>query len=138
MAEGILSGKAEKQNLNISVDSAGTSNYHIGNPPDSRMQEKAIEHGLNISKQKARQFKVADFEQFDYIFAMDKTNQADILNLARNEADRKKVVLFLNYSQPSKDLSVPDPYYGGAQGFEDVYQMLSEACNAFIKTLENE
>lgn len=137
MAEGILVNKVEKQNLNISVDSAGTSNYHIGEAPDKRMQQKAIEHGLNISNQRGRQFKTEDFDAFDFIFAMDESNQSNILNLARNKADRDKVELFLNYNHPKQNLSVPDPYYGGEQGFEDVYQMLNEACDKFIKTLNN-
>jgi len=136
MAEGILSGKIEKQALDMTVDSAGTSNYHIGEAPDKRMQQKAIEHHLNISNQRGRQFCVEDFDNFDYIFAMDESNQSDILGLARYEADRNKVELFLNMNHPGKNLCVPDPYYGGEQGFEDVYQMLNEACNKFIKTLK--
>ncbi|MGB0882239.1 MAG: low molecular weight protein-tyrosine-phosphatase [Vicingaceae bacterium] len=135
MAEGILSGRIENQGLDLIVDSAGTSNYHIGEAPDKRMQEKAIEHGLNISNQRGRQFTVEDFDNFDYIFAMDEDNEANILKLARNEVDKNKVDLFLNYSHPEQNLSVPDPYYGGAQGFEDVYQMLDEACDKFIETL---
>jgi len=136
MAEGILSGKNEKQKLDLTVDSAGTSNYHIGEAPDQRMQQKAIEHHLNISNQQGRQFSVEDFDNFDYIFAMDESNQSDNLELARNESDRNKVELFLNMNQPGKNLSVPDPYYGGEQGFEDVYQMLNEACDKFIETLK--
>ena len=136
MAEGILSGKIEKQALDMTVDSAGTSNYHIGEAPDERMQQKAIEHNLNISNQQGRQFCVEDFDNFDYIFAMDESNQSDILNLARTEADRNKVELFLNMNHPEKNLSVPDPYYGGEQGFEDVYQMLNEACDKFIGTIK--
>lgn len=136
MAEGILTGKIEEQKLNLSVDSAGTSNYHIGEAPDKRMQQKAIEHNLNISNQKARQFCVEDFDNFDYIFAMDEDNQTNILKLARNDADRNKVELFLNYSNPNQNLSVPDPYYGGEQGFEDVYQLLNIACDEFIETLK--
>ena len=136
MAEGILSGKIEKQKLDLTVDSAGTSNFHIGEAPDQRMQQKAIEHHLNISNQQGRQFSIEDFDNFDYIFAMDESNQSDILELARNESDRNKVELFLNMNQPGKNLSVPDPYYGGEQGFEDVYQMLDEACDKFIETLK--
>ena len=138
MAEGILAGRIEKESLNLTVDSAGTSNYHIGEAPDHRMQQKAIDHNLNISKQRGRQFTVEDFDAFDYIFAMDESNQSDILELARNEADRNKVELFLNQSSPNQNLSVPDPYFGGAQGFEDVYQMLNEACDNFIEILQQE
>jgi len=138
MAEGILTDKVKSQGLNISVDSAGTASYHVGESPDNRMQQKAIEHGLNISHQRGRQFTTDDFDEFDYIFAMDDSNQSNILRLARNKADENKLELFLNLSNPHQDLSVPDPYYGGEQGFEDVYQMLNEACNVFLNNLDDE
>ena len=138
MAEGILNDKVKSQELAIQVDSAGTASYHVGEAPDKRMQEKAIEHGLNISQQKGRQFTATDFDEFDYIFAMDESNRDNILHLARNINDKNKVELFLNFSQPGKNLSVPDPYYGGEQGFEDVYQMLNEACDDFLNSLNNE
>jgi protein-tyrosine phosphatase len=138
MAEGILSHKVENQNINITVDSAGTSSYHIGEAPDRRMQQKANDHGLSISKQRARQFTVKDFDNFDYIFAMDNSNYNNILRLSRDQNDIRKVELFLNLSNPNQDLDVPDPYYGGEQGFEDVYQLLNSACEAFLTKLEHE
>ena len=123
------------QKLNLVIDSAGTANYHVGESPDERMQQKAIDHGLNISNQRGRQFTVADFYTFDYIFAMDNANLTDILALAKNEADKEKVSLFLSLSNYNESLNVPDPYYGGEQGFEDVYQMLNITCDKFIETL---
>ncbi|PCI96545.1 MAG: protein-tyrosine-phosphatase [Flavobacteriales bacterium] len=138
MAEGILSDKIASQGLDIIVDSAGTSNYHIGESPDKRMQKKAIEHGLDISKQRGRQFIVEDFDEFDYIFAMDNPNKNNILALSRNKEDKNKVELFLNLSHPNKNINVPDPYYGGEEGFEDVYQMLNFACDIFLNNLKNE
>jgi protein-tyrosine phosphatase len=135
IAEGILIDKVKTEDLNIEVDSAGTSDYHIGEAPDKRMQQKAIEHGLNISYQKGRQFIKADFDEFDYIFAMDESNKENILRLSRTEEDINKVALFLEENHPDKNLNVPDPYYGGTQGFEDVYQMLDIACDNFIKNL---
>ena len=126
MAEGILNGKIEKQALNMTADSAGTSNYHIGEAPDKRMQQKAIEHHLNISNQQGRQFCVEDFDNFDYIFAMDESNQFDILKLARNEADTNKIELFLNISQPDMNLIVPDPYYVGEQGMKPAINLLEQ------------
>ena len=135
MAEGILRAKNEHYNLNLIIDSAGTANYHIGNPPNERMQQKAINHGLDISKQIARQFNVTDFDKFDYIFAMDNSNLNNILTLARNDSDKEKASLFLSLSNYNESLNVPDPYYGGEQGFEDVYQMLDATCNQFIKQL---
>lgn len=135
IAEGVLKDKSEKQDLDLIVDSAGTSNYHVGEAPDNRMQDKAIEHGLNISNQRGRQFTVSDFDEFDYIFAMDNSNHKNILSLARNNDDKNKVSLFLNQSFPNENMDVPDPYYGGEQGFEDVYQMVNKACDDFIKNL---
>lgn len=135
MAEGILNAKKEHYNLHLIIDSAGTASYHIGNAPDERMQQKAIDHGIDISHQQARQFTVADFDQFDYILAMDTSNLNDILTLARNDSDKEKVKLFLSISNYNESLNVPDPYYGGEQGFEDVYQMLNTTCDQFIKQL---
>lgn len=135
IAEGVLKQKSEEQNLGLVVDSAGTSNYHVGEAPDRRMQAKANEHGLNISNQRGRQFIVSDFDEFDYIFAMDNSNYKNILSLARNEADEEKVSLFLNQSYPNENMDVPDPYYGGEQGFEDVYQMVDKACDDFVEKL---
>ena len=136
MAEGILKHKSDTQQLNFEVDSAGTSNYHVGEAPDKRMQKKALQHGIDISYQKGRQFSAGDFDAFDYIFAMDESNRDNILKLAKTEANKSKVNLFLNYSYPNQNLSVPDPYYGGEQGFEDVYQMLNTACDNFIELLK--
>lgn len=138
MAEGVLKKKAKEQGLTIEVDSAGTSSYHIGEAPDKRMQAKALEHDIDISNQRARQFTRNDFESFDYIFAMDESNKNNILRLANSEADRNKVEMFLNYSYPNQNMSVPDPYYGGEQGFEDVYQLLNEACDRFLEELSHE
>ncbi len=134
MAEGILIDKAKSYDLNLEVDSAGTSNYHIGEAPDKRMQQKAIEHGLDIAYQRGQQFEVKHFDEFDYIFAMDESNQENVLKLTRNQNDEKKVHLFLE-KYHSELTNVPDPYYGGAQGFEDVYQMLAIACDNFLKSL---
>ncbi len=138
MAEGLLKHKVKERGLNIQVDSAGTSSYHIGEAPDERMQAKAQEYGIDISNQKARQFTASDFSEFDYIFAMDESNKNNILNLAFTEEDKSKVKMFLNYSYPNRNMSVPDPYYGRDQGFEDVYQLLNDACDRFLETLDHE
>lgn len=138
MAQGILEQKVKELNLNIIVDSAGTSNYHIGEQPDKRMQKKAQEYHIDISNQRARQFEVSDFDRFDYIFAMDETNLNDVLQLAKNETHTLKAKLFLDYTYPNQQKSVPDPYFGGEEGFEEVYQLLNEACNAFIKSIQND
>jgi protein-tyrosine phosphatase len=136
MAEGILIEKVKNKELDIVVDSAGTSNYHIEEAPDKRMQQKANEHGLDISHQRGRQFSVEDFDEFDFIFAMDESNKENILRLSNSQEHNNKVQLFLENHHPDTNLNVPDPYYGGPQGFEDVYQMLDIACDNFLNNIE--
>lgn len=137
MAQGILEAKAKEYRVNLLVDSAGTSDYHIGEAPDKRMQARALEYDIDISNQQARQFIYNDFQEFDYIFAMDSSNYNNILNLAKTDADKQKVTLFLNLAYPNENRNVPDPYYGGEAGFEEVYQLLDNACEVFIKQINN-
>ena len=133
LAEGILVSKVN--NTTIFVDSAGTGAYHVGNLPDVRSIEVAKKYGIDITNQRARKFTVEDFDTFDFIYVMDKSNLQNILMLARNIVDESKVKLILNESHPTKNLSVPDPYYGGNQGFENVYKMLDEACSIIADKL---
>lgn len=135
LAEGILKSKLSE--YNYFVDSAGTSNYHIGEKPDTRSIQIAKQYGLDISKQKGRQFTVEDFDRFDYIYAMDNSNYKNIIRLARNNNDLEKVNLILNESQPGLNLDVPDPYYGGDSGFDTVFKMLDLACNTIAEELNN-
>jgi len=131
LAEGILKSKATT--YQIFVDSAGTSAYHVDNQPDERSIIVAEKHGINISNQRARKFIAADFDNFDIIYAMDESNFYDIVKLSRNNSDKQKVRMILNEIHPNKNNSVPDPYYGGNEGFENVFQMLDEACEIIIK-----
>ncbi|WP_298778651.1 low molecular weight protein-tyrosine-phosphatase [uncultured Polaribacter sp.] len=133
LAEGILKSKVYTDK--IVIDSAGTVAYHVGNLPDKRSIEVAKNYGISINDQRARKFVVKDFDEFDYIYAMDESNYQNILKLSRNENDSKKVRLILNESYPNENLSVPDPYYGGDQGFVDVYKMLDEACEIIANKL---
>ncbi|GLR16889.1 low molecular weight protein-tyrosine-phosphatase [Portibacter lacus] len=126
LAEGILKSKKP----DWYVDSAGTSNYHIGERPDLRSIEIARKYNIDISNQRARQFSREDFAKFDLILAMDSSNYQNILKLARSEADKEKVKLILNYAQPGLNMAVPDPYYDG--GFEKVYQLLNEALDNLV------
>lgn len=135
LAEGILRDKAEKLNLNITIDSAGTSNYHIGEHPDNRTVSNANKHGVDVSKLKARQFQVEDFDRFDAIFVMDASNYSDVISLARNEADKRKVELILNRVYPNSNMAVPDPYFGGEQGFENVFILLEQACDVIANAI---
>ena len=131
LAEGILKSKATT--YQIFVDSAGTSAYHVDNQPDERSIIVAEKHGINISNQRARKFIAADFDNFDIMYAMDESNFHDIVKLSRNNSDKQKVRMILNEIHPNKNNSVPDPYYGGNEGFENVFQMLDEACEIIIK-----
>lgn len=133
MAEGWLSHKSNMQQLDIEVDSAGTANYHIGSQADERMRKYAKKAGVSIDHLRARQFQVSDFDSFDRIFVMDKSNYKNVLALARTNADKEKVSLYLNELYPTQDLEVPDPYYDGEQEFNDVIALLEKATDAFIK-----
>lgn len=131
LAEGILKSKITSHK--VFVDSAGTAAYHIGNQPDERSIVVAKKYRIDISKHRARKFSTTDFDNFDLIYAMDENNFHDILKLSRNDSDKQKVKLILNEIHPNKNNSVPDPYYGGNDGFENVFQMLNEACEIIIK-----
>ena len=126
LAEGILKSKIDPNS--IYVDSAGTGHWHVGNLPDSRSIEVAKKHQVDITKQRGRQFSQKDFDNFDYIFVMDNSNKENVLALAQNDTEREKVQLILDELFPNENVDVPDPYYGGGQGFESVYQMLDQAC----------
>ena len=133
LAQGILESKVNSDAF--FVDSAGTAAYHVGNLPDERSIDVARKYGINITQQRARKFTVNDFDNFDYIYAMDTSNYQNILMLARDKNDEAKVQLILNEIHPNTNKSVPDPYYGGQQGFENVYKMLDEACDIISKKL---
>ena len=135
MAQGIMEQKVIQSNFTAFVDSAGTASYHVGEPPDHRAIQKSKEKEFDISLYRGRQFSVKDFDDFDLIFAMDNYNQRDILSLARNDSDRNKVDLILNKVFPGQDMSVPDLYYGGDEGFENVHSLLNEACEKIIGEL---
>lgn len=134
LAEGILASKLPKDKFY--VDSAGTGNWHAGEQPDKRSIATAKNHGVDISKQKARQFKTSDFDTFDYIFVMDNNNKTDVLKLAKTENQRKKVDLMLNVLFPNENVAVPDPYYGDMSDFENVYQMLDQATTLLAEQLK--
>ena len=133
LAEGILRSKVDTNE--VIVDSAGTSDYHIGDLPDKRSIEEAKRNGIDITYQRGRQFKVSDFDTYDRIYAMDNSNYDNILKLARNEEDESKVHLILNSVFPNENVDVPDPYYGGVDGFKQVYNMLDEACDVIARDL---
>ena len=132
LAEGILKSKSN----NIIVDSAGTAGYHIGSRPDQRSIEIGLKNNIDITNQRARQFTSNDFDDFDKIYAMDNDNYSKIISLAKNQDQIDKVDLILNEVYPNQFKSVPDPYYGGEKGFENIYNLLDEACEQIA--LKNE
>jgi len=129
LAEGIMQHLAKENGLDWYVDSAGTGNWHVGEGPDKRSTRTAKDHGIDLSQQVCRLFRVSDFDEFDHIFVMDKSNLSDILAKARNKEDEKKVKLLLS------DKIVPDPYYDDTQ-FEPVFKMIEEGCREIIKQLK--
>ena len=134
LAEGILQSKVHVDK--VQVDSAGTAAYHVGELPDVRSIEVAKKYGVDLTNQRARKFTVHDFDGFDLIYAMDISNYQNILSLARNTTDEQKVQLILNEIDSESDTEVPDPYYGGNDGFENVYRMLDEACEVIATKIE--
>lgn len=131
LAEGILDSMTDSS---VMVDSAGTAGYHVGNPPDPRSVSVAAAHGIDISGQRCRRFGQEDFDDFDYILAMDHENLQVIQGLARNAADLSKVSLLLEAGGMGAG-EVPDPYYGGADGFQNVFRMIKGACEHLRETL---
>ena len=133
LAEGILASKLPKGKF--TVDSAGTGSWHIGRQPDERSIKKKKKNKINISTQKGRQFSVADFDAFDYIYVMDSSNYNDVVELAKTQDHRDKVQMILNDLFPNENVDVPDPYFGLPNGFKIVYNMLDEVCEVISKKL---
>jgi protein-tyrosine phosphatase len=135
LAEGLLRAKAKKQHINLTVDSAGTSAFRPGGPPDKRSIEVARAHGIDIQHQQCRQFTSKDFEAFDFIYVMDASNYEDVIAQAQKTSDKQKVQLILQSANSGAHQNVPDPYYGGEDGFEKMYQLLDGACDAIVEHL---
>lgn len=133
LAEGILRSKLDERYFE--VDSAGTSNYHIGDTPDQRSIEVARKNGIDISKLTGRQFQKSDFDDFDYIFVMDKSNYKNIVYMARNQSDKNKVFYLMDGLSGTTQAEVPDPYYGDKNDFRNVFTMLNKACDVIAREL---
>jgi protein-tyrosine phosphatase len=137
MAEGMLRLRVAERGLPlpVEVDSAGTHSYHEGAPPDPRAQTAALRRGVDISLLRARRVIPADFERFDLVLAMDDENQAALLELAAEE-HHAKIRLLLEFAAEAGRRSVPDPYYGGALGFERVLDLVEGAMAGLLDELE--
>ena len=133
MAEGVMRKKITDKSLAITVDSAGTANYHVGEPPDERAIATAKNFGIDISKFRGRQFGINDFDRFDKIFAMDSSNYRNIIKLARSKKDKNKVFYFLTKGHEGSD--VPDPWYGGSEEFIHVFELLQKASDKILEKI---
>jgi protein-tyrosine phosphatase len=136
MAEGVLRHMAQERGIPIQTDSAGTGNYHVGEAPDKRAQRAMRKYGIEIGDLRARQFNSADFEEFDLILAMDESNLANMMRLAPDPSSQPKVKLMMDYAPEHPQREVPDPYFGGDEGFDEVYHMLTEACGRLLDEIE--
>ena len=137
-AEGVFRHKVNLATLDsqISIDSAGTHAYHVGNPPDGRAQNAAIKREVDLSDQRARRVSADDFIDFDYVIAMDESNRSDLLDLCPAEhADR--IHLFLDFSSCDAT-EVPDPYYGQGRGFEIVLNLVEDASEGLLKHIQTQ
>jgi protein-tyrosine phosphatase len=133
LAEGILASKLPKNDF--LVDSAGTGHWHVGNPPDKRSILTAEKNGIDITNQRGKLFKPSFFQEYDYIYVMDTNNYADVINMAKNEDEKKKVQLILDELFPGENVDVPDPYSGIQSNFDQVFEMLEEACESIANKL---
>lgn len=137
-AEGVLRALAAREapQLALSIDSAGTGDYHIGEPPDERMLKAALRRGYDLSSLRARQVTAEDFERFDLLLAMDRQNRSHLVRRAP-AARCERVRLFMEFAPAIEVLEVPDPYYGGPADFEHVLDLLEAASRGLIARLQS-
>ncbi len=133
LAEGILQDKANKLGLNWEVDSAGTGNYHIGEPPHILSQKVAGINGIDISRQQARQFSPKDFEKFDRVYVMDADNYNDVRRMSGMYWHENKVDLLLNEVYPGQNRPVPDPWSYPEKAYHEVFELVDKACDEIIR-----
>ncbi|KPK54602.1 MAG: hypothetical protein AMJ63_02690 [Myxococcales bacterium SG8_38_1] len=121
----------------IEIDSAGTGAWHVGEPPDRRARAAGTRRGLDV-RGRARKVVLEDFERFDYVIAMDRSNHSDLYQLAPTDDAKRKVALLRSYDPDSpQDAEVPDPYYGGGDGFEQVIDVCEAACRGLLEHIRN-
>lgn len=120
----------------IFIDSAGTHDYHIGDPPDMRAQRAALRRGYDMSTLRGRQIGADDFGRFDYVLAMDRANLS-ILQRLRPRESQSHLGLFLEFARRHEAREVPDPYYGGAKGFERVLDMVEDAAEGLLEHIRS-
>lgn len=138
-AEGVFRHLVDSASLtqHIHIDSAGTHAYHIGNPPDERSQAAAHKRNIDLSKQRARKVSSQDFSDFDYVLAMDNSNMLELQHIVPAGA-RTQPGLFLSFAQQTRIREVPDPYYGGAHGFEQVLDLVEDASRGLLEAIRKQ
>ena len=136
-AHGVFRELVKQRNLRerIQIDSAGTHAYHVGEPPDRRAQSTANQRGIDLSDLRARPVKSVDFDTFDYILAMDEANYTSLMGMCPEHA-RQKVYLYMSFAPQLNRREVPDPYYGGIKGFENVFVMIEHAAKGLLADIE--
>jgi len=137
MAEGLMRAKIKKYQLDAEVDSAGFEAFHTGDAPDYRATQVMRQHGIDITSQQSRLFRKSDFDTFDRIYVMDSGNYSDVRPMANSTDQMKKVDFILNVLHPGSNKAVPDPYYGGKEGFETTYKLLDAATEQIALELLN-
>ena len=121
----------------IEIDSAGTHAYHIGEPPDARSQQTALRRGIDMNDLRARKVERDDFSDYHYVLAMDRDNLSNLRTLVAQDTAPARVELFMDYAEDWSEQEVPDPYYGGAQGFERVFDMVEAASRGLLESLRS-
>jgi len=136
-AHGVFESMVKEAGLirDVEVDSAGTHAYHVGESPDTRSSQCAIGRGFDLSYIRARRVEVSDFDYFDYVLAMDKDNLA-ILESMSPKQHKEKINLFLDFAQDRSESEVPDPYYGGAHGFDHVFDLVEAASKGLLADIQ--
>lgn len=135
LAEGILRKKLADSGIEGEVDSCGFESFHIGDKPDSRAIKVSLQQGIDISGHRGKQFKKSDFDYFDKIYVMDSTNYRDVTGMARNNKDLEKIDYIMNVAYPGSNMPVPDPYYGGPDGFVKTWELLDIAADKIIENI---
>ena len=139
LAEGLLKYILKNRNIKAEVDSAGFEAFHINEPPDNRAIQKGLKHGVDITRKKVRLFTHEDFDRFDLIIAMDNSNRQILETMAANDDQLNQIHMMREYDpQGSSDQDVPDPYYGGVEGFENTFQIVRRATLGLLEALESD
>jgi protein-tyrosine phosphatase len=137
MAEGVMKNMVHHLSENYFIDSAGTASYHLGAPPDWRTTRVLSNYNI-VLEHYGRQVKKADFEEFDYIIAMDKSNYYDLKAIQKSTSSRAKVFMLNDFDANQSGADVPDPYYGDLRHFEEIYEMINASCRGLIQHIQND